>query len=135
MNKPTIGDDGIDWDKEARRVAADSWPRAPGGSLLYLNEFIPKYLVVLDLGCNIGAWQGAWKELRPDCEYHGLDFSPIAIEIARERYPNCEFHLMNATKMSFDSRFNVVFTHAVLQHMSYKNQITLVPKSQWVGRM
>lgn len=122
------GDDGIDWDYEAWRASKEKWPYTSKGTLLYLDGLIPQNPVLLDLGCNIAAWYTGWKELRPRCEYHGLDFSPIAIEIAKKRHPDERFYCMDATSMSFKNKFDVIFTHTVLQHMSDRTQDALVPR-------
>lgn len=125
---PTIGDDNIDWDKDAERAAKVNWPYTSRGSLMYLDDVLPQRFMVLDLGCQIGSWYTAWKELRPKCQYQGLDFSQFAIDIAKGRYPHSAFYCMNAIEMTFYKSFDVIFTHTVFQHMNETTLKKVIPK-------
>jgi len=125
---PTIGDDGIDWDKDAEHSAAADWPYTSKMGLMYLDEILPQQFVVLDLGCQTGSWYTAWKELRPQCQYQGLDFCQFAIDVAKKRYTHSAFYCMNATEMTFYKAFDVVFTHAVFQHMNENTLKRILPK-------
>jgi len=118
---PTIGDDNIDWDAEAERASKVNWPYVDEAPLQYLQSVVPDSPILLDLGCNIGSWHYAWKTFRPNCKYNGLDFSEYALGIARERYPESGFIFCKATEMGFKEQFDVIFTHAVLQHNNRGN--------------
>ena len=122
------GDDGIDWNLEAQRASKVFWPYTDRTGLSYLHNILPQRFVILDLGCSIGSWHNAWKELRPVCEYHGLDFSHFAIAIARDRYPDSTFYQKDAITLDFVEKFDVIFTHAVLQHMNQKSHLHLAPR-------
>lgn len=139
MNKPAIGDDNIDWDKFTEEKYAElasegKLPLGSGSYFEYMNGHIPEAPRVLEVGCNIGGWANAWKEFRPTMRYVGIDFSEIAINIAKERYredvpdPQCQFLYVNAKEMKFEDEFDVVFTHTVLQHMCYKTKEIVAPK-------
>jgi len=124
----TRGDDNIDWDKDAKRASQAHWPYTSYHSLLYLDDVVPQRFIMLDLGCQIGSWYTGWKELRPNCEYHGVDFSHFAIAIARDRYPDATFYHKDVTRLNFIEMFDVIFTHAVLQHMNQRSHLLLIPR-------
>jgi len=124
----TIGDDHINWDEDALRAAKAKWPYIDVTPLLYLNDIVTKEpFDLLDLGCQIGSWHSAWKTLRPKVRYTGVDFSLYALGVAKQRYPESTFLYMNATQMDFMEQFDVVFTHAVLQHMNRESHEKLAP--------
>ncbi|MCK4266566.1 MAG: class I SAM-dependent methyltransferase, partial [Thermoplasmata archaeon] len=127
--KPWIGDDGIDWDFEAERASKGSYPYKAGRTTFaYFKDLIRPRDRVLDLGCNIASWIGAWRDIEPTIEYEGLDRSRVAISIARERYPDAKFYIMDAREMDFHERFDVVFTHAVYQHTHLKTKKEILPR-------
>lgn len=120
-----IGDDNINWDQEATRASADE-PFSETDAFDYFIGLIPLNALVLDLGCNVGKWYPAFKKL--GVAYEGLDFSSVAIEIARKKYPDVTFYLMKAQDMNFQNRFDVVFTNTVLQHMNLETKKVVIPK-------
>jgi len=127
--KPWIGDDGIDWDFEAERASKGSYPYTTGKSIFaYFKDLVRPQDRVLDLGCNIASWIGAWQDIEPTIEYEGLDRSEVAIDIARERYPDAKFYIMDAREMNFHERFDIVFTHAVYQHTHLKTKKKILPR-------
>lgn len=74
---------------------------------------------VLDLGCGDGKVTVEIAELLPDGSVVGVDNSAQMVELASERYPlnqyrNLSFEVMDACNLSFDSRFDVIFSNAVL---------------------
>jgi len=124
----TIGDDHINWDEDAVRAAKAKWPYVDVTPLLYLDDIITREpFDLLDLGCQIGSWHHAWKTLRPNVRYTGVDFSLYALGVAKQRYPDSSFIYMNATQMDFDNQFDVIFTHAVLQHMNHESHEKIAP--------
>lgn len=125
---PTIGDMGVDWDKDALRASKAPYPYTTGDFFEYFKEFVRLYDRVLEVGCQIASWYPAWRELEPTIRYEGLDFSPIAIKIAKERYPECKFYLMNAKDMDFSEEFDIVFTHTFFQHTNIDTKRTVAPK-------
>jgi len=125
---PTIGDMGVDWDKDALRASKAPYPYTDAGFFQYFKEFIKPRFRVLEIGCQIANWYPAWKQLEPTIKYEGLDFSPVAIKIAMERYPECKFYLMNAKEMDFKEEFDVVFTHAFYQHTNLETKKAVVPR-------
>ena len=125
---PTHGDMNVDWDKDALRAASAPYPYTSGDFLQYFKEFVPPNAEILEVGCQIASWYPAWRELEPTVRYEGLDFSPVAIKIARERYPERKFYLMNAKEMDFDQEFDIVFTHTFFQPTNIETKRIVAPR-------
>ena len=60
-----------------------------------LTSHIPKNKErVLDFGCGLGAMYSWMKERGwSDVDYIGIDITPNHIEVAKQKYPECEFFL------------------------------------------
>jgi ubiquinone/menaquinone biosynthesis C-methylase UbiE len=91
-------------------------------------EFQPRK--ILDLGCTIGHNTGAWKDVFPQAEVHGIDVAAPCLRyaLARARAQNraIHFHQMNATALSFaDASFDVVFSSMFLHELP-RRDITMV---------
>lgn len=74
---------------------------------------------ILDLGCGDGKVSVELADLVADGSVIGVDNSEAMINLAQENYPsnkhpNLSFHIIDATKLSFENRFDVVFSNAVL---------------------
>lgn len=141
------GDDNIDWDEAALEAAKKpEYPASGAGpDCDYFREFVKPHDRVLDLGCNIGSCIGVWRDLgrfpkevcssvkvfktlEPTIIYEGLDWSEVAIKIARERYPDATFYLMDARDMDFNERFDIIFTHTFYQHCNRESKRQIVPR-------
>ena len=121
MSKPFIGDDGIDWDNEARQQIGKPM-RINGESPMfdYIKHYLKPGMLCLDVGCNIGRWVYLFDMHK--LIYEGLDASPTAIELARKIFPDKVFYLMNALDMDFTDKYDLVFTNTVMQHVRRGNQ-------------
>jgi len=126
--KPAIGDDGINWDEDSKRATERPYPYTDGSTFEYFKEMIKPQFRVLEVGCQIASWLWAWRDIEPTIEYVGVDLSSHAIKVARERYPECEFHRMNARDMDFHDEFDIVFTHTFLQHTNLPTKEIVIPK-------
>lgn len=74
---------------------------------------------VLDSGCGNGRHYPLFKEKQ--IEYIGIDSSKRLIELTKERYPEADFRVEDALKLSFDEDyFNAVYSIAVLHHIPSK---------------
>ncbi len=74
---------------------------------------------VLDSGCGNGRYYPLFKEKQ--VEYIGIDSSKKLIELTKERYPEADFRVEDALKLSFnDNYFNAVYSIAVLHHIPSK---------------
>ena len=77
---------------------------------------------ILDLGCTVGHNTGAWKDVFPQAEVHGIDVAAPCLRyaLARARAQNraIRFHQMNATALRFaDASFDVVFSSMFLHEL------------------
>jgi SAM-dependent methyltransferase len=125
---PKHGDMGVDWDAHAEWAAKHPYPYTEGSFFNYFRDLIEPNTRVLEVGCGIAAWYHVWVDIEPTVQYEGLDWSPVAIEIARKRYPHLKFYLMDARDMNFCEEYDVVFTHTFYQHTSIETKRIVVPK-------
>lgn len=72
---------------------------------------------VLDIGCQ----RGQLRELAGDGigRYVGVDLSADAIDEARRRHPDAEFHVIDvdAEELPFDEEFDTIVLVAVIEHV------------------
>ena len=122
--------DGINWDNEARRAAKETKQEHAGGgvraSALDLVTQLRAHGAsgrLLDCGCNIARYYPPLREA--GFAYTGVDQSPEALRIAKERYPKAAFVHSFLWDMSFAETFDVAISMAVLQHnqMDEKHRI------------
>lgn len=86
-------------------------------------EFAPRD--VLDVGCTIGHNTGAWKDVYPNAEVHGVDVAPACLRYGHARAQAqgraLHFHQMNAENLAFDdASFDVVFSSMFLHEVPRK---------------
>jgi len=62
---------------------------------------------LLDVGCATGFYSDAFQKIGFDVT--GLDYSDVAVKLAKEKFPNCHFIQMNGFEPQFNSKFDVVF--------------------------
>ncbi|MDR2044493.1 MAG: class I SAM-dependent methyltransferase [Clostridium sp.] len=76
-----------------------------------LFDFLPpKSEAILDIGCGIGDLTERLKECSD--RVLGVDASPDMIDLAKKKYPNVCFRLMDAEKLEFAEEYDVVFSNA-----------------------
>ena len=68
----------------------------------YINILGDK-IKCLDFGCGIGTSTSLISEFEISCI--GVDISKVAIDYAKEIYPNCNFEVINSTNLSFDDKY------------------------------
>jgi len=78
---------------------------------------------ILDLGCTVGHNTGAWKDVFPAAEVHGIDVSAPCLRYAhaRARLQRRAIHCrqMNAENLDYaDGSFDLVLTVAALHHIA-----------------
>ncbi len=74
---------------------------------------------LLEVGCGSGYYRDVFDHLIPDTvRYSGLDYSPAMIALARETYPDGDFHVGDAARLPFPDRsFDIVFNGVSLMHI------------------
>jgi trans-aconitate methyltransferase len=73
----------------------------------------------LDVGCGDGKLSAEVAKILPEGTVLGIDLSEAMIAFARnhypqEKFPNLAFMQANASELTFDSEFDIVFSNAVL---------------------
>jgi SAM-dependent methyltransferase len=76
-----------------------------------------KFRSVLDVGCGQGSPLEEVARRRPGVELAGVDFSPRAVELARERMPNATFSVLDLTQGALDRKFDLIICTDVLEHI------------------
>jgi SAM-dependent methyltransferase len=76
-----------------------------------------KFDSVLDVGCGQGSPLEQVAHLRPGVELAGVDFSPRAVELARERMPAATFTVLDLTKEALDKKYDLIICTDVLEHI------------------
>lgn len=72
---------------------------------------------VLDLGCGNGDSVDAFRAVRPDVSWHGLDL-PVSPEVAARTRTDADFSTFDGTAMPFDeAAFELVYCKQVLEHV------------------
>lgn len=98
---------------EAIAPKRDKWKRRNRNYHRYLEKYyasvIPEEAVVLELGCSTGDLLNAVKPAKGI----GVDFSPTAISLAREKYPHLDFFIADATGFTSD----VVFDYVIISDL------------------
>lgn len=72
---------------------------------------------VLDIGCGNGHTLKMLSELWPDAKISGLDFSPVAIELAKINVPSASFICRSILEDVYPPKYDLVLCCGVLEHM------------------
>lgn len=134
---PQYDDFGVNWDADAIRASQAKYPYTDGSFFSYFKDLVKPHDRVLEVGCQIASWIWAWWDIEPTVVYEGLDWSEVALSIARERYGEggkdlgshfpAKFHLMDARNMAFDSEYDIAFSHTFYQHTNLETKRLVVP--------
>jgi len=102
----------------------EGWDNAPG-KIIILNAFkdisaqLSKDTIILDVGCGTGYMLNMIQNTIQSnaIKLIGIDISEVAINIAKKRYPDIEFHLGDATHTFFeDKSIDVVISYGTYEH-------------------
>ncbi len=100
--------------------------------ILYFKKYIIPKFSVLDLGCGNGRLVDI---LNPKTEYLGIDNSSKLLKIARQKYPKNQFKNQNILKLKLNKKFDIVFSLAVLHHLSEEYHLEFVRAvKQYLGK-
>ena len=76
----------------------------------YYGFFVPPGARVLEVGCGVGDLLASVKPSRGV----GIDFSTAMIDLARERHPELEFHVAEASRFATDEKFDYIILSDLL---------------------
>lgn len=107
-----------------------SWPRKSNDwytgihdANYLLHEDFTNYLTnkddvkdILEIGCGTGIYPIRNKKLFENIQYTGMDISSSAIEYCKKN-SNFEFICGDIIKMESDRKYDLVFSHAVIDHV------------------
>ncbi len=105
------------WDPELYSVSSS--PQKSWGVELITKLNLKGNEKVLDVGCGDGKLSAEMARKLPEGSVLGIDLSKSMITFAREHYPpenfpNLAFIQMDATDLSFNSEFDIVFSNAAI---------------------
>lgn len=111
------------YERRFDRGYMDDWPgwRKERIRELLQSLDLPATGCALDFGCGTGAFTQVLLEALPEWQVWGVDVSERAIALARERHPLCHFFTADE-KAQYLGRFDLVFTHHVLEHVASLSQ-------------
>lgn len=121
-------------DYEKNSQAQQKWARE-----LIANLNLTGVEDILDLGCGDGKITAEIAQLVGDGSVVGIDNSRQMIDLAKGKYPqnkhpNLSFQIMDASDLSFENCFDVVFSNAVLHWVkNHKPVVEGLYKSLRVG--
>lgn len=99
------------------------WYEEIHNSNYLLHENFKEYIksksdvkTILEVGCGSGIYPIKNKDLFEGKIYTGLDISPDAIEQCKQQ-SNFEFICGDIIKMNIDKKYDLVFSHAVIDHV------------------
>jgi SAM-dependent methyltransferase len=80
---------------------------------------------VVDIGCGVGDLLNEIRARQPHVEVYGLDFSPKAIEGAKQALPDGDFRrfVIDRTLPYADHSFDIVLCTDVIEHLEYPKTI------------
>jgi SAM-dependent methyltransferase len=86
-------------------------------SLRTLPDFAPG-MSLLEIGCSSGYYSEVLKIAGLSLKYAGCDYSAAFIHLAREKYPDIEFAVADATALHYPDRsFDIVVSGCCLLHI------------------
>jgi trans-aconitate methyltransferase len=111
---------------------ADDYAKHSSSQYKWARELIPKLKLsgneaLLDIGCGDGKATAAVAKCLPSGCAVGIDISEDMINLARgtfshKAYPNLSFQRMDALALTFQARFDRVFSNAALHWISTTNR-------------
>lgn len=83
-----------------------------------IAKLLPDSATVLDVGCGDGAFGLYLAKTRPDCKFHGVDISSVAVQYAQSRGLSAQ--ILDPSKSlqeQIDTTFDCVTVMEVLEHI------------------
>lgn len=90
-----------------------------GDILTEIVSTLPTPITLLDAGCGSAYYSEVIEHFTPHCyTYHGVDYNPGMVALARELYPALTVHRADLCSLDFDDRsFDVVLSGACIAHI------------------
>ncbi len=85
----------------------------------YCNFYIHEDASILEIGCGTGETLSKLKGKSKT----GIDYSPAMIEVAKKRFPELEFHLMEAENITLTSTYDVIVISNVIGFFDNVNDV------------
>ncbi len=87
---------------------------------MFLTNVLPRHkeFSLLDIGCASGYGLNFIRESFPLANLHGLDFSEVAIDRARESYPEIEFECADIQTYEFPKKYTYIVIVRALEHFT-----------------
>ena len=82
----------------------------------YFSKIKSDIKTVLEIGCGTGVYAIKEKEMFSDLEYTGIDFTSTNIEYCKN-HSEFNFLVGDFIKMNVDRKYDLVFSHAVIDHV------------------
>jgi len=73
---------------------------------------------LLDVGCGNGELISLIHGRFPTIQLHGVDLSPAVIEENRQRFPYCNFEVLDIESESLHRQYELVVTSEVIEHLN-----------------
>ena len=120
------GDDDIDWNVHWTEHSSDI-DFYNVDAFDYFRDLLPKDFKALEIGCGSCKFYPIFKQV--GCtEYVGVDFSPIATNQAKVKFPELKVLLMRVEEIDFDGYFDLVFSNTFLQHTHLETKNKIFPR-------
>lgn len=68
---------------------------------------------ILDFGCGKGDFYGFMKENNISVQYFGIDINENLIALAKQKYPEAEFFIIDIEEEAFERSFDIIFVCGV----------------------
>ena len=95
--------------KKPRGVNAYYWDEITN----YCDYFSHEDISVLEVGCGAGELLNGIRAKRKV----GIDFSPAMIDVAKEKFQNIEFHVMEAEHIQLDEKFDLIILSNLIGYL------------------
>lgn len=114
LNKHGVSPKALGWNKKRANLRFE----------IFTSQWNLDDLSILDFGCGFGDFYHflTQKNIR-DFKYLGIDLNPRFIEIAKSKYPNASFKVLNIFKESLKSKYDYIFASGVFNDKLHDNQL------------
>lgn len=126
---PDVADQGPGYDPAhyeqlARYEAGNFWFRARNDVILdTLATHFPGATRYLEVGCGTGFVLQAVAQRWPSLDVSGCEVFAAGLAFARQRVPRATLFQMDATRVPFEARFDVIGAYDVIEHIEAQDEV------------